>query len=127
MVAEPTTTTYSDALLTTIIEGFATLDNLGRMPIYWTSALPPVATANPNWVETYDLNAAASKVWEEKSAVPAADYDFSADGGDFSRSQVYEQCMKQARHYGARRKATMWSLHPDTGDRSINSIGYEIV
>lgn len=127
MVAEPATTTYSDALLTTIIEGYAVLDDLGRMPIYWTYTLPPVATLNPYWVARFDLNAAAAQIWEEKAAVPAADYDFSADGGNFSRSQVYEQCMKQARHYRARRAASTWTLHPDDGDRSINSIGLEVI
>ena len=127
MVAEPATTTYSDALLTTIIEGYACLDANGRMPIYWSSTLPPVATLNPNWVATYDLNAAAAQIWEEKAAVPAADYDMNVDGGNYTRSQVYEQAMKQARHYLARRKASTWTLHPYDGDKSINSTGLEIL
>lgn len=126
-VAEPLVTPYSDALLTAIIEGYAVLDDNGRMPIYWTSTLPPVATLNPNWVASYDLYAAAAQIWEEKAAVPAADYDFSADGGNFSRSQVYEQAMKQARHYRARRSAKTWTLHPDSGDRSINNTGLVIL
>jgi hypothetical protein len=116
MVAEPTTTTYSDALITTIIESYPTMDPTGQMPFYWSSALPPVQTANPYWVATYDLNAAAAQIWQEKAAVPAADFDFAADGGDYKRSQVYEQAMKQARYYLARRSGKTVTLFPYDGN-----------
>lgn len=118
LVAEPSTTTYSDALLTTIIEGYALMDANGQLPTYWTAAVPPVQTANPSWVEVYDLNSAASQVWQEKAAVPAADFDLSADGATYHRSQVYEQCMKQARFYAAKRRASTITLHPYAGNRS---------
>ena len=58
---------------------------------------------NEEWIPTYDLNAAAADVWEEKAAVLAGDYDFSAEWAKFSRSQAYEQAMKQARYFRARR------------------------
>jgi hypothetical protein len=123
MVAEPLTTTYSDALITTIIEMYPALDENGesaRIPaidsddtVTYTADMDPLdLVANEDWIPTYDLNAAASQIWEEKAAVPAADFDFSADGGNYSRSQVYEQCMKQARRYGAKRKAGTIQLKP---------------
>lgn len=118
MVAEPLTTTYSDALLTTIIESYPTLDPNGEVPVYWTATIPPAQEDNTMWVATYDLNAAAAQIWEEKAAVPAADYDFKADGGDFTRSQVFEQAMKQARYYRSRRAAGTIYLKPDDGNRS---------
>jgi hypothetical protein len=115
MVAEPTSTTYNDTVLTAIIENYPTIDALGQSPVYWSSATPPVSTLNPYWVATYDLNAAAAQIWQEKAAVPAADYDFSVDGGSFDRSQVYEQAMKMARYYGAKRQAGTITLHPFDG------------
>jgi hypothetical protein len=115
MVAEPTQTTYADAALTTIIESYPTMDELGQMPYYWSSAVPPVKTANTNWIATYDLNAAAAQIWEEKAAVPAADFDMTADGANLARSQVYEQAMKQARHYAAKRKVKTIKQIVDNG------------
>lgn len=119
MVAEPTTTTYSDALLTAIIEGYPTIDANGQMPFYWSAAIPPAQVVNVLWVATYDLNAASGQIWQEKAAVPAADFDFNADGGSYTRSQVYEQAMKQARFYNARRNGKTITLHPYDGNQFI--------
>lgn len=104
MVAEPTTTTYSDALITTFIEAYPLMDERGELPYTWSSAVPPVQVVNAEWVATYDLNAAAADIWQEKAGGLAALYDFSADGGNYSRSQAYEQAMKQARYYRARKR-----------------------
>lgn len=133
MVNEPTTTVYSDATITVIIEDFPTLDLNGEAPKIPIADLDSAYTmtagqdvtdlvTNPDWIPTYDLNAAASEIWAEKSAVPAGDFDFSADGGNYSRSQVYEQCMKQSRFYGARRKASTITLHPKPHRRQDNQI-----
>ncbi len=133
MTAEPLDTTYSDLLLATIIEGFPTLDENGEAPRIHAvdSARPVVYTdymdvtdliANQDWIATYDLNAAASAIWEEKAAAAAADFDFSADGGNYSRSQVYEQMMKQARFYGAKRKGGTITLQPVPKRRLIGGV-----
>jgi hypothetical protein len=113
MVAEPTVATYSDALLTTFIETYPLMDERGEYPYTWSSATPPVKVTNTSWVETYDLCAAAAAIWQEKAATYASQYDFSADGGNYSRSQAYQQMLGQARYYAARRSpktmtATMW-------------------
>lgn len=118
MVAEPTTTTYSDALLTTIIESYPCLDDNGEMPFYWSAAVPPAQVVNELWVAVYDINAAASSIWQEKAAVPAADFDLNADGASYTRSQVYEQAMKQARFYASKRRGGTITLHPYDGSRS---------
>lgn len=97
MVAEPTTTTYSDAVLTEYIERYPHLDQYGETP------LDDYGAVNANWEETYDTNAAASEIWAEKAAAVASKFDFSADGGNYSQSQQYEQFMKQARYYRSRR------------------------
>ena len=43
-----------------------------------------------------DLYAAAAEIWDEKAAAVAPNFDFSADGGNFSRSQMYAQYTETA-------------------------------
>lgn len=118
MVAEPTTTTYSDALLTTYIETYPVIDERGEMPYTFDSSQPPVAEENPDWIPTYDLSAAAGDIWQEKAGSLAALYDFTADGGNYTRSQAYEQAMKQCRFYRSRRRpsSAMMVKTPDEGE-----------
>jgi hypothetical protein len=103
MVNEPDLMgSYSDALIQTFIEKYPLLDELGEEPYDWIG-VPPVATVNADWIATYDLNAAAADIWSEKAAAVAALYDFSADGGNYSRSQMYKMYQEQARYYRSRR------------------------
>ena len=90
-VGEPTTTTYSDATLQVYIEKFPLIDAYGR------------GVDDIYWVESYDLSAAAAAIWSEKAAALVANYDFSADGASYNRSQIYEQTMTQARYWSSRR------------------------
>lgn len=104
MVNEPTTTIYSDDAIQTAIESHPLMDVNGTDPTYLDYATtPPTITADPDWIPTYDLNAAAADIWDEKAAALAAKFDFSADGGNYSRSQGYEMAQKMALHYRARR------------------------
>ena len=121
MVAEPTTTTYSDALITTFIEAYACIDARGEMPFTWSTTTPPAQVVNPSWVATYDLNGAASDIWQEKAGALAANYDFVADGGNYSRSQAYEMAMKQVRFYRARRRASTSTMVKSPDELQGNS------
>lgn len=104
LVNEPDDTTYDDDALTDYIEAHPLLDERGEEPYTWdTSTEPPTQDANDDWIPTYDLRVAAADIWEEKAAAVAVDFDFRADGGQYSRSQVYEQYMKQARYHRSRR------------------------
>lgn len=103
MVAEPTPTTYIDTELAGYIETYPLMDERGEQPYTWSSATPPAQVVNTSWVATYDLNAAAADIWQEKAAVWADKYDFSADGGNYKVSNAYEQAMKQVRYYRAKR------------------------
>lgn len=104
MVAEPTTDTYSDMALAAMIEAWPLVDALGTEPHTWNQATtPPTPVANAGWIPTYDLNSAAAEIWDEKAAAVAQDYDFSADGGNYSRSQTYDHYIARARYYRARR------------------------
>ena len=114
MVNESTTETYSDDLLAEYIERYPCVDERGEAPYTWdTSDEPPTEDENEDWLPTYDLNAAAADVWEEKAAVLAGDYDFSGDGASFKRSQGYEQHMRQARFYRSRRNPRTVTQRPE--------------
>jgi len=97
MIAESTTTTYNDILLTTYIEKYPHIDQFGELP------MDDYGLVNANWTATYDLAAAAADVWEEKAGTVIGKFDFSANGGQYSQSQQYDQYMKQCRYYRARR------------------------
>ena len=106
MVDEPDDTTYDDDAITDYIERYPLVDERGEKPYTWdTSTQPPTQDENEDWVATYDLNAAAADIWEEKAATMAEDFDFSADGGRYSRSQAYEHYMRMAARYRSRRSA----------------------
>lgn len=114
MVNEPGTDTYSDEDMEGYIEACHCIDERGEAPYTWdTSTEPPTQDDNDNWVPTYDLNSAAADIWEEKAAVLSQDFDFKADGGDYSRSQAYEQAMKQARLFRSRRNPGTISQRPE--------------
>jgi hypothetical protein len=97
---EPTTAVYSDLALVAIIEKFPHLDEWGESP------LDPYGFPNQNWTASFDTAAACAEIWEEKAAAIASKFDFSADGGNFSQSQQYEQYMKLCRYYRSKRLPT---------------------
>lgn len=114
LVNEPGETTYDDAAIAGYIEAYPLRDERGKDPYAWdTSTTPPSQEANTSWIPTYDLNAAAADIWDEKAAVLAQDYDFSADGGNFSRSQAYEHAAAMAKRFRARRRARSAQVRMD--------------
>ena len=126
MVAEPTATTYSDDLLEDIIELYPTIDELGTMPYYWTqTGGAPTQTANANWIPTYNLNAAAAQIWDEKAAAIANQYDFKADGGDYSRSQAFKHATEQAKYYRSRRGLSTFTLYKSPKESASGSLNQE--
>lgn len=103
MVGEGGETTYQDDELKTFIEAYPLLDGLGREPYVESDDDPAVLEINEDWDPTYDLNAAAADIWAEKAAGLASEFDFSAGGQSFQRSQAYAMYMQQSRHYRSRR------------------------
>jgi len=121
MVAEADDTTYDDDALAGYIEAYPRLDERGEEPYTWdTSTEPPSEDENESWIPTYDLNAAAADIWEEKAAAVASEYNFSADGGKYDLSKKHEQYLKMARRYSSKRCPTTVALHkwPDEVDDS---------
>ena len=101
MVAESTATNYTDNDIRMIIEKYPMLDELGIEPYYYEGTIP-TKVDNDEWLPTYNLNLAASEIWEQKAAAQAAKFDFAADGGNYSRSQAYQQALGMARYYRGR-------------------------
>lgn len=95
MTAEQTKNTYSDADIQAYIEAHPLTDSYGYSP----DDPDGLYEVNPDWTPTYDLKAAAADIWEEKAALDVENFDFSADGGSYSRAQRYEHAMRQARYY----------------------------
>lgn len=123
MVNEPDTTAYTADMLKAIIEQYPLIDKLGQPPYIRSTTAPYTLIANVWWAPTYDLHAAAADVWEEKAAVLSAGYDFQADGSSFSRSQAYEQAMKQARFHRSRRSISTITMRPEPTDLSDLAYG----
>lgn len=109
MVADPNDT-YDDDLLAQYIEAHPLADGLGRPPTIRSSTQPETLIVNPDWEPTYDLNAAAADIWEEKAAALAGKFDFSADGASYSRSQQHTHAQQMARYYRSRRSARTVTL-----------------
>ena len=107
MSAERTDKNYSDAEIQAIIEAHPLVDPSGYAP------------DQSNWTATYDLNAAAADIWEEKAGGRTEEHDFSADGGSYSRSQMYEMAMKQSRHYRSRRSPSTIGLEGTPKDDDV--------
>jgi hypothetical protein len=114
MVDEPTEATYDDDLIDDYIEAYPLLDALGTDPYEIDfSTEPPTLSERDEWIPTYDLSAAARDIWLEKASAIADDFDFSADGGKYSRSQKVKQYTDKARYYGSQRATKTIKIYPD--------------
>lgn len=91
-------TTYTDTVVGGYIEAYSLIDADGLDP------------ADDDWVDTYDLHAAAADILEERAVALATEFDFTADGATYHRSQQYEALMKQARFHRSRRTPTSITL-----------------
>ena len=124
-VAEPTNTKYTDAALTAYIERYPLVDERGVDPYYYdTSTDPPTQVGTVGWYPTYDLAAAAADIWEEKAAAEADEVAMPHEGRTYERTK-YEQYMKQARYWRARRAAGSITLiaSPAPNRRGVSAIG----
>ena len=111
---EPTSNTYSDDDIKNFIVEYAFADQLGTEPQFIskaaTSTSPPEFSDTPQWIPTFDLREATGQIWEEKAAIVSKDFKFSADGGNYSREQVHDQYMENARYHQARRRVKFASV-----------------
>lgn len=109
MVVEPTPTTYNDAAIKGYIEAHPLPDDLGRRP--WTKTVLAMnsltETPATDWTPTYDLNAAAADIWDEKAAA------LVANGAIYETDSAHLQAMRQVRYYRSRRSPLTIEMVPD--------------
>ncbi len=55
--------------------------------------------SDPSWTPTWDLDPAIAHGWRTKAAAAAAMFDVNLQGLQFTRSQLYKQCVSQAEAY----------------------------
>lgn len=111
MVAESESTTYDDVAMAAYIEAYPLLDEQGEAPYTWdTATSPPTQDVNEGWIPTYDLQAAAGDIWEEKAGALVTAFDFTADGATYNRSQQYDMMIRQARYHRSRRSPKTGTL-----------------
>lgn len=110
MVSEPGNGAYPDWVLVEYIERFPLEDSTGQEPY---ELVDGEYENNADWMPTYDLNSAAAEVWDEKAAAAAANFDFTADGGTYHRSQVHKAYEGRARYYRSRRAITSITQRPE--------------
>lgn len=92
MIDEHGTDTYTDEDITSYIEAASLPDSENHDP------------DETDWIPTYDLNAAAAAIWDEKAAALSSRFDFDADGGSYKRNQLYTNAVKMSNRYRSRRK-----------------------
>lgn len=114
------TSSISDAEIAAAIMRHPIVDALGRPPYLATAAPSGGPTPNPDWTPTYDLHHAAADLWADKAAnIAEQSYDFRADGGSYTRSQIYEHCMAQVRWHMARRAVATVTQTPAWENASV--------
>ena len=88
--AHKTTRMIDDATFALIAEDVAKVkDSDGNAPIH------------ASYVDTYDLYRVAAEAWREKANMVAEGFDFISEGGEYSRSQVFEHYNERAAHYAS--------------------------
>ena len=67
--------------------------------------------------QTYDMNAAAADVWQQKASHYAEAYNFSTDGHNLQRGQLIEHCLTMAKYYAQGAMVVSMNIErPDTAE-----------
>ncbi len=122
MIAEPAAETYSDETLVGYIETYPCVDENGEAPRVPSTLTPGEMMVNPDWTATYDLHAAAAAIWEEKAGAVSHLFDFEADGGAYSRSQMAANAKRMALYHLSRRNpSTIQLVTPEARERTFET------
>lgn len=112
MIAESTSTVYTNTDLIEAIEGKPTVDINGLYP------------TDSDWTPTYDIFLVASEIWLEKASAVSDEFDFHADGGTFQREQKHKMALEQASYFASRSKGNNLKMKQDPMT-TVYSLGYE--
>jgi len=113
MTAENTEANYTDSELEERIEEEAIRDRFGKDPDDF------------DWTPTYNISKVASDIWGEKASMVSDEFDFNADGGSYSRSQKYQNALKQAAYYRSRSNALSLQMKQYPITSGLNQNGWE--
>lgn len=58
--------------------------------------------AGTKWTPTWDMNAAAALAWQVKSGRASSRFNFTADGQNFQRAQLFDHCRQMERSFRRR-------------------------
>ena len=126
---EPDESTYTDALLSSLIECYPLQDERGVDPYYYdTTTDPPTQVATRGWYPTYDLHAAAADIWDDKAAALGETIDRPHQqpiNGYNKETQPRDFALAQARYHRSRRAAQTGKLiqSPSRTRRGASWIG----
>lgn len=126
MAGDTTLLSFSLNDLRDLLFSYAINDIVGETPWSRLSNAIGGSIVNPDWIATFDFNAAAAKLWSLKANSVIDKYDFQADGGNYSRSQVYENFMKMSRHFSSRRAIRMIRVQPTNAHVKIGDIDDQV-
>lgn len=59
----------------------------------------------------FDLNAAVSEGWKVKAASLADNFDFSAEGRSYKKSQVIQHCLAMSKHFASESKPSYGEIY----------------
>lgn len=110
MTNEPSETPYTNSIISLYIEACPVIDVNGK------------EQGETDWIPTYDINKAAADVWEEKAAAVQTFYDFQADGGRYTQSQLFDMAMEKVRYYRARQRAAVKSVFKSPAENSTEEV-----
>ncbi len=68
-------------------------------------AMPDADGITPDvtgWTPTWDINRAVSELWGIKAGKVAGDFNFGADGSNFSKGEVMAQCLEMQAKFAAK-------------------------
>lgn len=57
---------------------------------------------DPDWSQTWDINAAVADLWATKAGKVAGDFNFSADDARYDKGEVMAKCLAMEAHYAAK-------------------------
>jgi hypothetical protein len=89
----PPVTAYDNGTLNYYAANYAVTDSNGVEP------------GEDDWTPTYDLNATAADIWEEKASAKWEQFDVAQMGTSISRRQKFDNAMAQSRHFRSRARA----------------------
>lgn len=107
---------YSDEEIAAYIEAYPLMDNNGLEEGY--QSYSNTLHIFVNWTPTYDLNAAAGDIWEEKAAL------LVANGAIYETDSAHAMAMRQCRYFRSKRALKGVQMRTDyvVLDQNLNEV-----